>query len=186
MRRRRPRAGCGLAGLVLALTLIAAVAVPTATAAARSRTRSARLEGFFQLSGRVTTATNVSGEHAGERVRRIWAFRPLCAAGSCRRVELVRIRPGGRDTVILHRAGPGFYVGRGRFYAPLGCARRVYRKGEAVPFRVTVRITAAKPVAATLIATRLRALYTDPSRRNLTPCVSAPGHDAAAYHGHLL
>jgi hypothetical protein len=186
MRRRRPRARRGLCGLVLAVTVIAPAAVPTATAAALSPTRSARLEGFFLLSGRVTVATNVSGERAGERVRRIWAFRPLCAAGSCRRVELVRIRPGGRDRVILHRAAPGFYVGRGRFYAPLGCATMIYRQGEAVPFRVTVRITAAEPVGATVIATHLRAFYTNPSRRNLTPCVSAPGHDAAAYRGHLL
>jgi hypothetical protein len=172
--------------LVLAVSVIAWAAVPTATAAARSRTRSARLEGFFLLSGQVTVAANVSGERVGEPVRRIWAFKPLCAAGSCRRVELVRIRPGGRDRVILQRAAPGFYVGRGRFYAPLGCATRIYRKGEAVPFRVTVRITAAKPVAATIIATHLRASYTNPSRQNLTPCVSAPEHDAAAYHGHLL
>jgi hypothetical protein len=186
MSRRRRRAGCGLSGLVLAVTMIASAGLPTAAAAARSPTRSARLEGFFLLSGRVTVAANVSGEHVGLRVRRIWAFNPLCAAGACRRVELVRIRPGGRDRVILHRAAPGFYVGRGRFYAPLGCAKQIYRKGEAVPFRVTVRITAAKPVAATVIATHLRALYTNPSRRNLTPCVSAPGHDAAAYHGHLL
>jgi hypothetical protein len=186
MSRSRPRAGCGLSGLALAVTLIASAALPTATAAARSRTRSARLEGFFLLSGRVTVAANVSGEHVGERVRRIWAFKPLCAAGPCRRIELVRIRPGGRDRVILHRAAPGSYVGRGRFYAPLGCATRIYRKGEAVPFRVTVRIAAAKLVGATAIASRLRAFYTNPSRRNLTPCVSAPGHDAAVYHGHLL
>jgi hypothetical protein len=186
MSRRRPRAGCGLCGLVLAVVSIASVAVPTATAAARSRTRSARLEGFFLLSGRVTVAANVSGERVGERVRRIWAFKPLCAAGSCRRVELVRIRPSGRDKVILHRAAPGYYVGRGRFYAPLGCAQRIYHEGEAVPFSVTVRITAAKRVGASVTATHLRAFYTNRSRRNLTPCVSAPAHDAAIYHGRLL
>jgi hypothetical protein len=182
-------------GLVLVVSLIASAAIPTAsaaagiptaTAAARSRTRSARLEGFFLLSGRVTAAANVRGEHAGERVRRIWAFKPLCAAGPCRRVELVRIRPGGRDRVILHRSAPGSYVGHGRFYAPLGCANRIYRKGEAVPFRVTVRITAAQPVGPSVIATRVRAAYTNRSRRNLTPCVTAPGHEAASYHGHLL
>jgi hypothetical protein len=185
MSRRRSLAGCGLSGLVLVLTVIAA-ALPTAAAAAQSRAPSARLEGFFLLSGRVTAATNVRGEHVGERVRRIWAFKPLCATGACRRVELVRIRPSGRDTVILHRAAPGFYIGRGRFYAPLRCAKQIYGKGEAVPFNVTVRITAVKRVGASVSATHLRAFYANRSRRNLTPCVSAPAYDAAIYHGHLL
>ena len=47
-------------------------------------------------------------------------------------------------------------------------------------------ITAVKRVGASVSATHLRAFYTNRSRRNLTPCVSAPAYDAAIYHGHLL
>jgi len=184
LRGWRPR-GLGW-GLVLGLTLLASAAVATAIAASPARPSAARLQGFFLLSGRVIVATNVRGEHVGERVQRIWAFDPLCPAGSCDHVRLVRIRPGGRDQVLLHRVGPAYYIGRGRFYAPLSCAQRIYPKGDAVPFKVTVRITAAKLSGTAVLATHIRASYTNRSRPNLTPCVTAPGHDAAAYHGHLL
>jgi hypothetical protein len=150
------------------------------------RPSAARLQGFFLLSGRVSAATNVRGEHVGERVLRIWAFDPLCPAGACEHVRLVRVRPGGRDQVLLHRVAPAYYIGRGRFYAPLSCAKRIYRQGDVVPFKITVRITAAKLSGTTVVATHVRAVYTNRSRRNLTPCVTAPGHDAASYHGHLL
>jgi len=119
--------GCGL---VLGLTLLASATVGTSIAASPARPSAARLEGFFLLSGRVTAATNVRGERVGEQVRRIWAFDPLCPAGSCEHVRLTRIRPGGRDQVLLHRVAAAYYIGRGHFYAPLSCAKRIYPEGD--------------------------------------------------------
>ena len=78
--------------------------------------------------------------------------------------------------------GSGLKPGAGLF-APLRCAGRTYRHGERVPFTITVRITAAASVNGVIVATRLRATYVNRTRINLTPCVVAPGHDAATYRG---
>jgi hypothetical protein len=88
--------------------------------------------------------------------------------------------------VTLHRSKPGYYVGRGSFFAPLRCGKRVYTNGAAVPFTITVRVTAAPQTPPAFVASRVTATYVNQSRRNLTPCVGVLGHDAATYHGHLL
>jgi hypothetical protein len=147
----------------------------------------ARLAGTFQLAGRITTAIRVKGEHRGQNVLRTWSFIPGCQVGSCRTVGLLRKRSGGTDRIKLTSKRPGYYVGSGTFYAPLKCGRRTIRRGEAVPFTITVTITAAlRDPTGVVVATRVNATYTNKSRRNLTSCVDLPGHDAATYHGHVL
>jgi hypothetical protein len=196
---RRPRAGPqprrmrgrGCGHLVLVLALLApspALAVstsspPTPVPIPVSTLGAARLQGAFLLSGRVTVAKNVSGEHAGQAVLRTWTFTPGCATGACPTGALLRVRAGGTDRVLLRRGAPGHYFGAGSFYAPLRCGGRAYRKGEAVPFTITVQVTGATVSAGEVVATRVHAVYTNRSRTNLTPCVVAPGHDAAVYNG---
>jgi hypothetical protein len=101
-------------------------------------------------------------------------------------VVLVRQRGGGTDSLVLHRTAPARYTGKGTFYAPLRCAGRKYRRGERVPFKVVVRVTAAMTSNGIVVATALRATYANPARVNLTPCVAFPGHDAATYRGQLV
>lgn len=146
----------------------------------------ARLQGTFLLAGRVTVADDVRGEHRGEAVLRRWTFSSPCAAGPCATVQLVRRRARGTDTVRLRRLSAGYYRGSGRFYAPLRCAKRTYSKGESVPFTIAVRVTAATVANATVLATGVRASYTNRTRTNLTPCFAVLGHDAATYRGHLM
>jgi hypothetical protein len=63
----------------------------------------------------------------------------------------------------------------------------LYRRGELAPFTVTVTVTAAvRDPTGMPIVTRVNATYTNTQRRNLTNCVDFPGHDAAAYHGHVI
>ncbi|HUO72715.1 MAG TPA: hypothetical protein VMU39_18240 [Solirubrobacteraceae bacterium] len=176
------------------LTLVAAIATITmsataATAAAPATPAglgAARLEGPFLLAGRVTLAKLVPGERVGQLVSRTWTFTPACATGACDTIRLVRQRETGSDRVTLHRGKPGYYVGKGTFFAPLRCAKRVYPNGAAVPFTITVQVTAALQTPTDLVASRVNATYVNLSRRNLTPCVGVLGHDAAVYHGHLL
>jgi hypothetical protein len=172
--------------LAVTLGLLAYPALAASTPAPSPRPRAARLLGFFRLSGRITVADGVGRERPGQPVHRTWAFLPLCPAGACGRVELVRLRYRGRDTLVLRRVAPALYIGAGRFYAPLRCGDRTYPNGEAVPFTVTVRVTAAVRSGLGVLASRLRASYTNRQRINLTPCVAFPGHDAAVYRGRLL
>jgi hypothetical protein len=166
-----------------AAALIAALATAApAAAAAPSPFAGARLEGEFSMHARVTVAKNVVREHVGELLGRTWTFRPLCASGACAQVQLVRNRAGGADVLTLSQTTPGSYAGNGLFYAPLSCAGKTYARGESVPFRITVTITAESTVG---FATAIKATYVNPSRRNLTPCVDIPGHDAATYTGQL-
>ncbi|HEY1507417.1 MAG TPA: hypothetical protein VGF93_00335 [Solirubrobacteraceae bacterium] len=145
----------------------------------------ARLQGSFDLAGRVTAAHAVKGEHVGETVDRVWSFASSCPVGQCPEVTLTRARANASDTLVLHRRGPGTYAGTGSFVAPLRCAGRLYPAGEKVPFTITVKVTFAVPFGGATFATRVSATYRNRKRLNRTPCVGALGHDAANYHGHL-
>jgi hypothetical protein len=165
---------------------LAASARPRAQALAASARPRALLVGVFQLRGRITTAVRVRGEHRGEHVTRLWLFTPLCARGPCKRVRLLRQRSGGSDRLVLHWRRSGMYVGHGRFYAPLRCGSHVARRGESVPFTITVRVTKTVPAFGTRLATRVHASYVNARRTNRTRCVAIRGHDAAAYRGRLV
>ena len=171
----------GLLGAALPGGASAFAAAPTASPAPKPS--QARLQGQFRMTGRVTSASNVSGVHVGDRVVRKWTFASTCASGPCSTVTLVRNRGRGNDQLTLKRRGAGYYTGNGSFYAPLRCGSRVYHRGALVPFTITVRITAASLSGTTVIATRVKGSYTNRSRKNLTPCVLEPGHDAAKYIG---
>jgi hypothetical protein len=158
----------------------ALAAAPPASPAA------ARLQGFFELTGRITNALNVPGERTGQPVRREWAFIERCPAGACSTVKLVRGRAGGVDILILRRRSPASYAGSGTYYAPERCSGRQYRKGELVSYQITVRVTAAVSEGTTIEATRLRAVYDSTSRQGLTRCVSVRAHDGARYLGTSL
>ena len=159
--------------------------VPVAATAAMPSFPDARLQGSFQLAGRVTAAHAVRGEHVGQALARVWSFSSTCPSGQCSQVQLVRSRAAASDSLILQRTGPGRYIGSGFFFLPLGCAGRVYAQGEVVPFTISVRITLAVPFNGQSVATRVSARYVNRKRVNRTPCVAALGHDAASYHGHL-
>jgi hypothetical protein len=147
----------------------------------------ARLQGTFQVAGRVTVAVNVRGEHVGETVTRYWTFTPLCDSGPCQAITLARQRARGAfDTLTLYQQAPAYYVGHGAFYAPLVCANQTYPQGVRVPFAITVTVTKAIVVNGVVVAARVNAKYLNHGRKNLTPCVMAPSHDAASYHGHVL
>jgi len=165
--------------LVLALGVIA----PPSAWAQPSQTE-ARLVGTYQMTGRVTVAHNVRGEHVGEAVQPTWTFTPLCAVGPCAQVRLFRGRANANDTLILNEASPGHYSGTGRFFAPLKCAGKIYSTGEEVPYQIKLRITATTTAPdGTLLAQQISATYVNKSRLNLTRCVIVLGHDAARYTG---
>jgi hypothetical protein len=65
------------------------------------------------------------------------------------------------------------------FYAPLRCSGRIYPRGQEIPFRITVRVTATNGTAASAIS----ATYVNRERTNLTPCIGVLGHDSARYVG---
>ena len=150
---------------------------------------SARLQGAFTMAGR---------DHRRRQRRRRAPRRGRPAHVDLHLPVPGRRLPDGRAAAdpqphrpAAHRPArpapprPGFYSGTATFVAPVRCAGRRYAKGEAVPFTITVRVTAAQTLGAQLLATRVRAFYRNPRRIGLTQCVSAPAHDAARYTGTL-
>ncbi len=184
---RRALTGLVVFAGALAAAALPAGALPTAALAsapvAAPSPASARLQGSFIMNGRITVAVDVRGEHVGQKVRRRWSFAPQCATGQCASVQLTRQRGGGVDRLTLQRRRPGYYTGSGSFYAALRCGRRTLRKGELVPFTISVQITAANAAG---LASRVTATYKNPKRINLTRCVTPLIHDAARYQGQLL
>jgi hypothetical protein len=172
--------------VVVVVLAIASLVPALARAGTTPPLGSARLDGQFLLAGRVIKAVRIRGEYVGQRVLRTWRFTSICSTGQCARVSLVRQRASGTDRLTLARISPGYYEGNGKFFAPLRCGRRTYRRGESVPFTIQVRVRAAQLVNGAAVATRITATYTNRGRRNLTPCVAFPGHDKAFYHGHMV
>jgi hypothetical protein len=185
---RRPASGVALALAGLAASGAGLAATPAAGGA--GLLASARLQGVFTMSGRVTDALNTGGEYRGELVRRTWTFSSTCPSGACPTVALKRTRsrtdPTKADQLVLRRRSPGFYAGTATFIAPMRCGGQRYAKGEAVPFSITVRVTAAATVGDQVLAGSVRAFYRNPRRVGLTRCVTAPAHDAARYTGRLV
>jgi hypothetical protein len=156
---------------VLVVVVLVATLGPAPAAAGQP---AAPLQGTFQMTGTVTVAHNIRGEHVGQVVLRTWTFTPLCPTQPCATVQLVRQRATGTDTLTLHAVGPTAYTGASQFVAPLLCAGQVYRPGQAVPFTISVHVDATGQLSAT---------YVNRSRLNLTPCIGVLGHDAARYTG---
>ncbi len=177
-------AASALTGLTAAIALAASAQAAPSTPAPSPAV--ARLQGVFQLTGRITVAVDVRGEHVGQKLRRRWTFAPECPTGACAVVRLTRQRAGGVDRLTLVRRRPGYYIGSGSFYAPLRCGRRTLRQGELVPFAITVQVTRAVLIGGTVVASQISATYTNRRRINLTPCVTPLIHDAARYRGQLL
>jgi hypothetical protein len=176
-----------LIGLASAFAAAATGSIASQQAAAQPAPTQARLEGTFELTGRVTVAHHVRGEHIGQFVHRTWMFTPLCATGPCAQVRLVRARATGTDSLILVQTAPGHYAGSGRFFAPLKCAGKVYGAGEEIPFNIKVHITAtATAPDGTTVASAVGATYVNKSRLNLTRCVIVLGHDSARYSGQVV
>jgi hypothetical protein len=168
-----------------ALLALILVAVPVAVA--EPVPVHTRLAGQFAMTGHITAARGVPGEHVGEAVTRTWSFVAPCPAGQCSSEQLMRMRATGVDVVILRRDHGmfGHWIGRGSFLAPLKCAGRVDPTGERVFFTVAVRITAVQIVAGAPLASAIFARYSSYKRTNRTRCVSALGRDAAVYTGAL-
>jgi hypothetical protein len=165
----------------LAAATLLGILAAAGPASAQTPATDALLKGSFQMSGRVTAARNVRGERVGQVVARTWTFTPQCAAAPCAAVQLVRARANGTDTLTLERTHTGSYAGAGVFYAPLRCSGRIYPRGQEIPFRITVRVTATNGAVASAIS----ATYVNRERTNLTPCIGVLGHDSARYVGLL-
>jgi PKD domain-containing protein len=146
-----------------------------------------RLQGTWAMNGRITRAENVRGERKGQKVARTWRFKASCSGGrQCKTVTLVRRRPHKKtDTTVLHRGSGTRYAGRGRFFVPLRCAGKTYKKGGLAPFTIAVTITKSQKVQSRSFVTRIRATYNNPRRINRTPCAGGIGRDAATYTGRL-
>jgi hypothetical protein len=172
--------------LVVSLLICGGAAGPM-LGLARAAGVDARVMGTFMMRARVTTAVNVLGEHAGQRLTRRWAIVARGCNGSvCETLELRRQRGDDRHSKItLHRTAPGRYRGRGVFYAALSCYGKVYRHGSRVPYRITLTVAATTEVGGVTFARRITARYDNPSRANGTRCPLGPSHDAARYKGRL-
>ena len=166
---------------------VAIAATTGAPASAQSPVdATARLQGTFQMIGRLTVASHVRGERLGQTVARNWSFSSTCAAGPCPTVTLVRQRAGGSDTLDLQRRADGSYAGSASFYAALRCGATTYPTGERVPFTITVTVTNTSLQNGTPVASNVSATYTNLYRINNTPCVAILGKDSASYQGSLV
>jgi hypothetical protein len=145
-----------------------------------------RLAGEFIMTGRITAAHSVAGEHVGETVKRTWTFLATCPIGQCLTETVVRSRAVGGDRTLMSRPKLSEFnrwTGEGSFFAPLMCGSRVYPLGERVFFRIMVQVTGEALVSGLPVATAVRATYRSYRRTNQTRCVFPLGNDAAVYTG---
>jgi hypothetical protein len=163
----------------------AAVAVAATAAAPAHAAVDARVVGKFAMSGKVTRAEHVRGEHKGQKVKRTWRISPLCDSGVCAQLTLRRQRSAHKtEKLTLTKTNTGTYSGRGHFYFALRCAGKVYKRGGRATTKVTLTVTRRTTVQGRRFATALKATYSNPKRTNRTPCKGRSlGRDAARYSG---
>jgi len=175
------RVACGLL-----VSLAGLLGAAEAGAAVSPEIAAARLQGNYAVSGVVTQAVGVAGEHRGQHVRRTWNFISPCPTGACPLLGLHRQRAAATDPLFLRQVGPGRYTGAGVFAAPLRCHGRLYRRGSDVPYAITVTVTAAAPQPdGSVLATGFLATYRNLARVGKTRCYSPPSFDSARYLGIL-
>lgn len=182
MIRRRATARAGGA---LLLALAGLLGADGAGAAVSPEVAAARLQGDYAVSGVVTQAVGVAGEHRGEQVRRTWSFNSPCPTGACPLLGLRRQRSGAAsDALFLRQVAPGTYAGTGIFAAPLRCHGRLHPRGSDVPYTITLTVTAAAPQPdGSFLATGFSAAYRNRKRIGHTRCYSPPSYDSARYLG---
>ena len=171
-----------LVALAVGGAVSAALAAPVA-----GGTRQAVISGTFMMRARVTVAVNVRGEHAGERIRRVWVITGTgCGSLGCARLRVRRALGAGREaTVWLAARRSGVYEGRGSFFVALRCLGRVDRHGSRVPYTLTLWVTRSVLVGSIPYATVIGARYLNRSRTDMTRCPLGPSHDAGVYTGTL-
>jgi PKD repeat protein len=146
----------------------------------------ARLQGTWAMSGKVTRADNVRGEHKGQRLNRKWTFTSSCASGACSKVSLRRERSNNQfDKLTLKRSGSSAYTGSGKFYVRLKCNGRTYNRGGIAYYTIRLSVTKSSTVQSKRFATRISAAYNNTKRVNKTPCAGSIGRDAGTYTGKL-
>lgn len=161
----------------------------TGAPATGTPTGALRLQGTFQMVGRVTRSTNVRGQRRGQALSRLWSLTAPCPGRqTCATATLTRQRSGGQADVLgLHRirGGSDDFGGRGAFAVALRCHGRVYPRGGRAQERITVQVVKSVLVEQIAFATAITATYANPSRRNDTPCAGFIGRDGARYAGSL-
>ncbi len=160
----------------------------TGASAPGTPTGALRLQGTFQMVGRVTRSTNVRGQRRGQALSRLWSLTAPCPGRqTCATATLTRQRSGGQTDVLgLHRIrGSDDFGGRGAFAVALRCHGRVYPRGGRAQERITVQVVKSVLVEQIAFATAITATYANPSRRNDTPCAGFIGRDGARYAGSL-
>ena len=172
----------------LGFGLAAAVALAGVTAQRSGLGVNVKVIGRFAVTGRITRASGIPGEHTGERLRRIWTIVPRsCAESDCARLELTRPRAAGHVArITLHRVGFGLYRGTGRFDAAVRCLGHVAPRGSVVPYLITLRVTAFEPAGGLRLATAFRATYFNDRRFDRTRCPLGEVRDAARYTGTII
>jgi PKD repeat protein len=172
----------------LLLTCAALVLSPAADAGtggtAPGGGKSARLQGTWNMSAKVTRADGVRGERKGQKFKRTWTFTSSCASGACSSVTLRRERSSNKfDKLTLKRLGAAGYKGSSKFYVPLKCNGRTYKKGGIAYYNLGLTITQSKTVQGKPFATAIKATYNNTRRVNKTPCGGSLGRDGGTYTG---
>jgi hypothetical protein len=129
-------------------SLAAAMFAATAQAAP-----DARLGGDFKMNGKITSSRGF-GTEVGERVTRIYKFRPRCASGPCD-VTFRRQSADGFRKSIARRVNPGVYKAVDRVRgAPCTSGGRVVGR-QPVTTQTKITITRGADGDATKIAVKL-------------------------------
>jgi PKD repeat protein len=174
------------AAVFLALLLAACPGAAFAGTGGTAPGSAARLQGAWTMSGKVTRADGVRGEHKGQRVKRKWTFTSSCASGACSKVSLRRERSNKQsDKLTLKRSGSAGYTGKGKFYVRLKCNRRTYNRGGIAYYTIRLSVTKSRTVQSKRFATAISASYNNTKRVNKTPCGGSIGRDAGTYTGKL-
>lgn len=150
MRGKEPR----MPGKTMMLSIVSIASLAAAMFAATALAApDARLGGDFKMNGKITSSRGGFGTQVGERVTRIYKFRPRCASGPCD-VTFRRQSADGFRKSIARRVNPGVYKAVDRVRAPCTSGGRVVGR-QPVTTKTKITITRGADGDATKIAAKL-------------------------------
>ncbi len=140
-------------GKTMMLTIVSIASLAAAMFAATAQAApDARLGGDFKMNRKITSSRGF-GTEVGERVTRIYKFRPRCASGPCN-VTFRRQSADGFRKSIARRVNPGVYKAVDRVRAPCTSGGRVVGR-QPVTTQTKITITRGADGDATKIAVKL-------------------------------
>lgn len=153
-----------------------AVAMLALTATASAAPNTSRLEGTFDMKGKITKSIRIDGEKKGDKFTRTWTFVPKCATGVCSKVRLTRsLKDGSTEKLDMKWDGKQYKATKTtKLSAP--CGGKSTKNAHVVKAVATARVVSTADRKGVPVSIKIVGRFKADHK------VTCPGGVLKAYH----